>query len=411
MKAISFLGLARYSETCYVYHHDGEERTCVTPFFAEALPHFFPNIDCVYVLVTPTVSSHENLSALHERLGDLLEEVPIPEGHSEAELWEIFNALVASVPDGEEVVFDITNSFRSLPFLTFLAAALLRGAQRVKLKAIIYGAFEARDKETNRTPVFDLTPFVTLLDWLTATNQFIYTGDARYLARLLTREGAMRHSSVLKKAGNQLQSLSLAMMLCRPLEVMEEAGNLKGALRRAEPELSQWAQPFGLLAERIQAEYAARSLPQPTAPDNVAANLTQQLALIHWYLDNNQIIQAMSLAREWIVTAVGYRLGQDFALGVKEREQLGRGVEGLSRLRSKRCVADDVNEIGQQLLTWSEEEQKALTQLWAMLTGVRNDLDHVGMNPGPSKAAKLARKAREKIWASLETLAELWHLS
>lgn len=409
MKAISFLGLNKYQETTYIY----QDREATTAYFSEALPVFFPELESVAVLLTPEVQSHQNWITLQARLGDRVLPVPIPSGHSEAELWDIFNALTNVVNEGETVIFDITNSFRSLPFLTFLAAAFLRTARQVRVEAIIYGAFDARDKESNRSPVFNLTPFVSLLDWLTATNQFIYTGDARYLAHLLTKEGMDRRSAALKKAGEQLQSLSLAMMLCRPLEVMDEAGGLEGALQRAETELVQWAQPFGLLAERIQAEYAARALPQPTTPENVMANLYQQLTLIHWYLDNNQVIQAMSLAREWVVTAVGWKLDRGFLLKLGERGAIEWGLGGLLRLGREKETGeifsvDDLNAEGHMIYSWPEGD--SLRKLWGNLTGVRNELDHVGMNPSPVKAAKLARKAQEQIRPLLDELAAQWHI-
>jgi len=415
MKAISFLGLNRYQETTYVYQ--GQEAT--TAYFSEALPVFFPNLEQVLVLLTPTVQNPppdkpDNWVQVQARLGSLVKPVPIPEGHTEAELWEVFNALTDAVGEGETVVFDITNSFRSLPFLTFLAAAYLRAARQVKVHKIVYGAYEARDEATNRSPVFDLTPSVILLDWLTATNQFVYTGDARYLAYLLTKEGKDRNSVALTKAGDQLQSLSLAMMLCRPLEIMAEAGKLEGALERAETELAQWAQPFGLLADRIQAEYAAHALPQPTATENVAIGLYHQLSLIHWYLDNNQVIQAMSLAREWVITAAGWKLGRGFLLKLGERGTLEWALSGLLRIGREKedggiFGVDDLNTEGQLISAWPEAE--SLRTLWGNLSGVRNELDHVGMNPGPAKAAKLARKAQEQIRPVLDELATRWGIT
>ncbi|MCQ3978453.1 MAG: TIGR02221 family CRISPR-associated protein, partial [Anaerolineae bacterium] len=39
---------------------------------------------------------------------------PIPDGHSEADLWQIFEALTQAVGEGDELVVDITNGFRSL---------------------------------------------------------------------------------------------------------------------------------------------------------------------------------------------------------------------------------------------------------------------------------------------------------
>lgn len=410
MKAISFLGTSKYEETTYVW----DDREFRTRFFGETLPHFFPELERVLVFITPTVQKHSNWAELQHRLGELAYPVPIPEGHSEGELWEIFDALTGAVSEQETVIFDITNSFRSIPLLVFLAAAYIRTARRVQVHRVIYGAWEARNTETNRSPVFDLTPFVTLLDWLTATNQFIYTGDARYLASLLTAEGQKRGSNALKGAGEQLRNLSLGMMLCRPLEVMEQAGKVEKTLTAAETDLAQWAHPFGLLAQRIQGEYAARALRSPTAPENVEQSLKHQFILIRWYLDNNQIIQAMTLAREWGVTAVGWKLGRDFLLDLKEREKVERALSGLVRVGRPQedgiCFGvSDLNDEGRVLWSWPECD--TLRDLWNHLTTVRNELDHAGMNPGPMKAAKLVRKAREEVWPRLEELARAWGLT
>lgn len=410
MKAISFLGTGDYKETTYVW----EGREFRTRFFGETLPHFFPELERVLVFVTPTVQVHSNWTELQHRLGELASPVPIPEGHSESELWEIFDALTGAVAEQDTVIFDITNSFRSIFLLVFLAVGYLRTARRIVVHRVIYGAWEARDRATDRSPVFDLTPFVTLLDWLAATNQFIHTGDARYLARLLTAEGQKRGSNALKGAGEQLQNLSLGMMLCRPLEVMEQAGRVERALAAAEADLAQWAHPFGLLAQRIQEEYAARALRYPTAPENVEQNLRHQFILIRWYLDNNQIIQAMTLAREWIITVTGWKLGRGFLLDLKEREKVERALGGLVRIgrvqEDGTCFGvGDLNDEGRVLWDWPERE--TLRELWNNLTTVRNELDHAGMNPGPMKVAKLVRKAREEVWPGLDKLAHLWELT
>lgn len=415
MKAVSFLGTTQYQLTTYNY----EGHKVPTEFFAEALPAFFPGVDTIAVLVTPTVASSRNWSALEKRLGERVHPVLIPEGHTEDDLWLIFNALIAEVKTGERVVFDITNSFRSLPFLTFLAAAFLRTARQVKVERIVYGAFEARDRTSNETPVFDLTPFVKLLDWLTATNQFLYTGDAQYLARQLRDEGRTRNSRPLHDAGKRLQALSSAMMLCRPIEVMETADQVQTALLQAAADLSQYTQPFNLLAQRIEAEYGQRAVAQPTADPNVISSLRQQVALIQWYLDRNQIIQAMTLAREWLITAVGYRLGYGFVLkrAIRESARDGSGVSyGLSGLTQLgRDVGQghvfteaDLNREGRQILEWPEWED--VRDLARAVQGVRNELDHAGMNPEPWPAATVVRKAQNEVWPKLKALAESWGL-
>ncbi|RMD60796.1 TIGR02221 family CRISPR-associated protein [Candidatus Parcubacteria bacterium] len=307
----------------------------------------------------------------------------------------------------DSVIFDITNSFRSIPLLVFLAAAYLRATRDVTVCRVIYGAFEARD-EANRSPVFDLTPFISLLNWLTATNQFIYTGDARYLAHLLTQEGKARNSSSLRTAGAKLDELSLAMMLCRPIEVMQKAGGLNRALAYAQNDLAQYTRPFALLVDRIEREYADRALSEPV--QNVEENLRKQLALIHWYLGNNQVIQAMTLAREWVVTLTGWHLGQGFVLSRGDRETIEHGLGGIARMKRDGFTADDLNQVGRAL--WQEAETAAMLQkLWNDIIRVRNELNHAGMNPGPMKANKLVRKAREQIGPTLDKLARAWGLT
>ena len=405
MKAISFLGPTDYKTVTYTY----QDREFTTRLFPEALFHFFPGLQQLYVIATPTVQSHPNLTQLQERVPpDRLTVVPIPEGHTEEELWDIFSALTEVVAEREEVVFDITHSFRSIPFLTFLAAAYLRAARRARIRAVVYGAYEARPRDDpGPRPVFDLTPFVSLLDWLAATNQFIHTGDAQYLARLLRQEGAARRSGALKHAGETLEPFSLAVMLCRPLEVMRDAGRMENMLKRAANDMAQWARPFTVMADRIQAEYGKYNLPDPIG--DVAASLRHQLSIIRWYAEHGQIIQAVTLAREWVVTAVGMQLQGSFILATDEREKIERGLSGLCRVAQGRSFPCELNEVGRALQSWPEAQ--AIRDLWNQLSTVRNDLDHAGMKPGPMKAATLRRTTQEEILPALEALARQWGLA
>lgn len=405
MKAISFLGPTDYQTATYTYR----DQEFTTSLFPEALFHFFTDLRELYLFATPTVQSHPNLQRLQERVpSDRLSVVPIPEGRTEEELWDIFSALTERVAEREPVVFDITHSFRSIPFLTFLAVAYLRAARRARVQAIVYGAYEALPRDDPRPrPVFDLTPFVSLLDWLAATNQFIHTGDAQYLARLLRQEGETRNSSALRTAGEALESFSLAVMLCRPLEVMETAGPMENRLKKAADDMAQWARPFAVMADRIQAEYGKYSLPKPT--EEVVASLKHQFTLIRWYADHGQIIQAVTLAREWLITAIGWRLGRGFVLNLSERENIEKGIAGLSKER-RSGQSEGLNEVGRAMKEWPDEEREILCDLWDRLSTVRNDLDHAGMREGWMRADRLRRKTGEEILPLLENLARRWGL-
>ncbi|MDF1515203.1 MAG: TIGR02221 family CRISPR-associated protein [Anaerolineae bacterium] len=414
MKVISFLGPVNYSATKYVYTtSDGERKTYATTYFTEAIAHFFPQVDQVLVFATPRVKVHPNLLALEQRLGKKMRVVEIPEGRNKNEIWRIFDSLISEVDPQDEVVFDITGSLRSLPFISFLAAAFLRAARGVKVKAVLYGAFEARDQDSHETPVFDLSSFMQMLDWINATNQFVYTGNGAYLAKLISDQGKMQHIQSLGSAGKRLREFSQAMMLCRPLEILASADKLGQVLDRAEPDLQQWAKPYALLSERINQEYASLSVPEPTAEDYIQDSLRSQFRLLVWYLEHNQVLQGVTLAREWLVTAVGWRLDKGFLLDTEARRSVERALSGLCRLGKKNedgtiFTESCLNNDGKLLVLWSECEK--LKSIYTELMLIRNDLDHAGMNKDQIPADTLNHKLKKSILPGLRNIAIMWRL-
>jgi CRISPR-associated DxTHG motif protein len=407
MKVISFLGTNDYKLTTFVWNNLEKE----TRFFPVAVAQFVQPEE-LFICATPTVQAHKNLEELTrdlEAMGTRYRVVSIPEGHSESDLWKIFNALTAVVSEGEQVVFDFTHSFRSLPFLAFLAVAYLQAAKKVKVDRVLYGAWEARDQTTNRSPVFDLTPFMRLLDWLTATDQFTQTGDARRLAALLNTGG--EHAA---QASQKLSQVSLAAFLCQPFALMREALTLDETLRRAEPELAQTAPPFGVLREHITSAFA-----QFGADDkDTRAMLRAQFRLIEWYFENKQLIQAMTLAREWLIDAVTWRLKS--SLDFKSRDQIESAIHGLVRVGreetnqapGKKRVSQvaGLNEYGRRIYdTW--EERNELKALWVTLRPIRNALDHAEHQEDAMKIETITRKAEEEVMPRLRVLAKKWGLA
>jgi hypothetical protein len=360
--------------------------------------------------VTPQVQQHTNFEALHEELGTRMKPVPIPQGHSEQDLWTIFDRLTGHVEKEEAVVFDITNSFRSIPFLSFLAAAYLRTALNVNVESIIYGAFEAQ--ENGISPVFDLTPFIGLLDWTTATDQFIHTGDARRLAALLNPSGAKKGPAF--EASNTLSTVSLAAFLCQPYPLMPEAQQLEERLKAAEQQFDVDARPYRTLRRQIVDEFGTFGASKEAEPE---VHLQKQFHMIEWYQRNNQLIQAVTLAREWLISAVTIRLGETVDLRRSQRETMERAVSGLGMLKQKlrgpdgteRLFGpDDLNEYGRRVFdTWPEVDR--LRRLWGNLSAVRNTLDHAGHQKDAIPVTKMVNKFNDQILPDLRLLAAEWN--
>lgn len=184
---ISFLGTGNY-QPCR-YRHNSELSPEVT--YVQTATCFFTHCDRAMVFCTVGAKSKHETGLVNEfkrhRLPDA-KIVDIPDGASEEQLWEIFRIVRDAIAEGDEIVFDVTHSFRSLPVIMTVLLRYLAVAKEVVLNACLYGAWEARDGDNAPiAPIFDLTPFFALDDWTLAIRNFELFGDASELKNLSTR--------------------------------------------------------------------------------------------------------------------------------------------------------------------------------------------------------------------------------
>jgi CRISPR-associated Csx2 family protein len=407
MKALTFLGAGRYETVTYVW----EERSHTTRLFPEALAWIFepekvivfvterartyrPPIgercpQCQQVLSEPKEEQtyEEQLRGL---LGDSVEFVPIPEGRSEQELWEIFDRVASAVDEGDTILLDITHAFRSIPMIVFAVATYLRRTKGVTIAHIIYGAYEARD-ENNRAPIFDLTPLLELLDWTGGAEALLKRGDAELIVeKMVTAHQTLRRMGTgtpekLKPLGRKLRALSQALHLSRPREVMRIAHDLLPLLEEARTEFERWAKPFALLARQIRNELEPLAFDQSDTLSR--ENLEKQLGLVEHYLKKGLVVQAVTLAREWVVSYVLLCRGSGDWLRRSDREEAEQALRAAAaRLRGEN--AEPPAWFGQ--LPHKEE----LGRLWNELGNLRNDLAHCAMSAEARSAHAIGQDAQ-----------------
>ncbi len=401
MLVVSFLGTGQYQETTYVWRGEAGERSCRTRFVPVALAHFFAPTQ-VLVLITPTARAHDNWRMLSSELAGLVEPVEIPEGRSSDELWMLFRILVDVVPPGEELLLDVTHAFRSLPLFAVTAALALRSLRGVRIAAILYGAYEARDPATDRTPLFDLMPLVDLMDWLSGLEALERYGDGRLLGERLTaihaaswRGGSDERPRRLKGIGQKLSELTEAVWLNRPREALRTAGELVTSLDSAQEELARWALPVSLVAARIRDRVAPLAA---SSPDELSSQqLRAQLALVRYCLEADLVLQAVTLAREWLVSwylATAMTAERPRWLDLRTREQAERALnEGSQALRKGSPLA-------------SALVDRELATLWDQLAQLRNDIAHCGMRRDAAGAQSIRQRAKELVTALEQLLAE-----
>lgn len=421
LKVLSFLGTGSYRGTRY-RRPDGEE-VYETPFVQEALLEFY-RPERMYVLLTagaehsiPKDADRSNWEALRGRLEGRVALVPVrgvPEGALEAELWRLFHLVTGCFAPGDRVIFDLTHGFRSLPVIALIAVAFLRVACDVRVEGLVYGAFEARDPESGVTPLYDLLPMVTLLDWTTATDQFLKTGDARDLGALLReiqgrwhreRSGERRSELPrrLKRLSDVLERVSSVRALVRPLEATRTLEELRGELAEAAQEFDRWAPPFRMLLERVEQDCAAVALPEDAGP---VEQVRAHRALILWYLERRHYLHAALLAREWVVSVVAVQLEGDWT-----DHTLREGVERAlnAQTRCEQGKEFDEAELQARVAALPEVQRRAVLRLWDRLGPLRNDLAHCGMRADKVAAKKLAVNL-ERLQEHLDAVAQAFGL-
>lgn len=383
---ISFLGANEYKDTTYVYGSRSSHLTC---YLADAAMVLFEPAPQRLLVVVTEEARKKHLTALTEKLkrhGAIQPEpVLIPSGQSEQEQWEIFDRIAAKIEREEELIFDITFGFRSIPVLALLIAAYVRVVRQATVRHLIYGAFDARNPATNETPVFDLTPLAELLDWTTATDAFLRYGRADALFALVEQRAHERSTS--NQLAQLLHQLTAALQASRPAEVMQTAAQLPDALRAFgdTPQEDASARPLGLLLDTIKQEYGRMALARPHDSALAREVILKQLDMIEWYVEKGLYVQALILTREWLVSVVLLTAGSSDLYG-GDRQLAEAAVNRYPQTsgHSPREVPPSFRDAA---------DRPGIRELWQDCHILRNDLAHAGMR----RDAESAQGVEERV--------------
>jgi CRISPR-associated Csx2 family protein len=403
-KIITFLGTnipfdsEKNEKVITTYLHNGKAYDGYV--FPQALRQF---ADFDKMLVFVTKQAKESTWPVLEGLEDpRIKPIDIPIGETTAEMWAIFDQIIEQVDEGDSVIFDITHGLRSIPFLMFLFAAFLKFARGVTIKSVYYGALElGNHRKGVPAPVFDLSEFVNMLDWLTAADRFVETGDGQLLSKLLKDEmppGIQMGKDInfreignhLKQSADEIENISKALLMTRPVELMASGAKISGTFQTTTETLEEQARPYIVLGEKIEKTYSKFGLENPLNTQKAKSHLIQSKDLIAWYLNHQQASNACLMMREWMVSAVMAMLGfypfNDF-----EKRMLVENIFHKAK--------DKIRKHGDQGEKYFPPELKNLTdplcfiKFWQKITNLRNDNAHCGYREHAKTASQLINDA------------------
>lgn len=402
-KLISFLGAGKYTPCRYRY--EGTETEAPVEFVQIAMAHFFRPSE---ILIFTTEEAYRNNFAPAGKLRDQLSQpvktgfaqnaknVMVPSGRSEIEIWQIFNTVLQQVGANDRLLFDVTHGFRSLPLISLACIQYLRTLRNVSLEGIYYGAFEAREERNDpaaAAPIFDLTPFVELMDWSQAVKEFVKYGECGSIGDLLREKvvprkkasrGTDQEANVLDGLSKTLNKMNQSFSTCRGKEIYETDFRKRVLELLAElKQLPNTLPAFAALADRMIAKVNTLDCSGAGASSEVQRGL----GAVQWCLEHNLIQQAYTLLQETVVTYFCQRLGYDY-LQLKPREQVSAALAVLARKKELgEPVWDPIVETLQQIEKLAGRE---LLDCYNRLTQGRNDLDHAGLVDPSSYERRIA---------------------
>lgn len=329
--------------------------------------------------------------------------VPLPDCRSTAGLWDAFERICAAVGEGDALVVDLTYAPGPLPFVVFLALAYVRELRGATIERVYYG--HRPERTVTELPVHDLTPFVEVLDWVNAVQAFLGHMDGSDLARLFAdvqdrahREGRDPPPRRLKPFANNLGRFTSAVRLSRPTEAFLAAHLLHERIGEVEEEIAADLPALRPLLDRLD-RVAPFASDEPALDD---AMLARQRALVRYQLDHGLVVQAVELAREWMINLMVLRLGCPAERWLERgvRQTVTRTVTGAMLARQKKVFEPTVLSGRFEALP----DAAGLSAVWQAIGDLRNDLAHCGMNE-QAKSVRVIERRAAAIGEALDRLA------
>lgn len=338
------------------------------------------------------------------KLKPSIRNVMIREGHSEDEIWEIFQTLYDNLADDDVVTFDITHSFRSIPLLILVVLNYAKVVRNVSLNQICYGAFEVLGPPylvdtiplaDRRVPILDLTAFDKLLDWSLGIHLFVKGGNASICADLARKGvepvlrdtgGANQGAKALKKVAEKMDAFSKTLATCRGRDISRNAQDLTECIASAEG--ASLLPAFGPLLGKAQAEINAFG--ECSALDGVQA--------AKWCLEHNLTQQAYTILSETMITHVCELAGND-PLNYDERKMVNEAgkILALHMPQDDWIHSDPGRSDKKKACLEILEEHERLWKTQEKLIPRRNDLNHSGWRPDPAAANKFGERLKQLI--------------
>ncbi len=363
-------------------------------------------------------NSTNNSNGLEERLKLLnyktqINAVDIPEGKNEEELWQLFEIIYNQLKPNDEIIFDITHSFRSLPLITIIILIYSKVMKNIKIKGLYYGAFNVLGKisdvenmplEERNAPIFDLTPFIQLVDWTIVVNNFLLYGDLSKASQIVQSK---KEEKFIKDLENFTQSFETNRLM--KIVKKQDFKGLKKRIRRFKKNDTS-SKMMNQLIERMYEK----------VKDFENESIENGYLAVKWCIDHNLIQQAYTILQENMINELMLKFypEEDITDQLKrsiisgalqqvnyQKTERSNGKEEEGKEKENTTLNDYELYRRKEITRITEKIDSEFAKIYTELSELRNDINHAGMRQKYEKSSVIIKKIRD-IFIKLQSLKE-----
>lgn len=414
-KLITFVGIGPYKDCIYTLGDQKITTRYIQKALCDTVCKDWGEEDSVVVFLTKNAKDKnwksEGVDGLLkvelEKIPMKLEEVDIPDGKDEKQIWEIFDKMVEHVDAGDEIVFDITHAFRSLPMLTMVVLNYLKVIKDITLLGIYYGAFTPQPKQAEdvlqEAPIINLSSFNELLEWTQSVNTFVKYGNSEAIKDTFykfnrSKLGAGdRHIQQSRYFIDRLYDFTSTIYTCRGKKDSDDKRKgSKNTIGRA----------YNLMKSQLESEIESvenkkkllvplyQMIMDRTKDFENGNNLGIGLATIQWCIDNKLTEQGYTALDETIKTYVCIKYGLDDEdrydrEKIAQKAIMRKAHEYVAKKGVQESLPDDIKE---KITRIENDLDKNLATMSNTVAKHRNDINHFGFSKESMDYDKLNKK-------------------
>ena len=235
----------------------------------------------------------------------------IADGVNDNDFLSIFQQIYESMDENDEITFDVTNGFRSIPFLFYPVISYAKELKNITIDNIYYGPYV---RGINPTVILDLQKYGEILDWANAAHIFRISGNAKEILQLSQKRynGLEEKDSFgeSQQASKWLSSLTEALLTCRGDDSKESISKSARKLfqSRSKMESSSRNKEYMLFDELLK--HALDSVSEFNKDMN---HYELGMHTAEWCIERGLVQQAYTALREAHISYLCYAFGDNNA--------------------------------------------------------------------------------------------------